>query len=69
MMRIYQVEAVISGNNDKPEIHQERIIADGWQEVFELLARISRDTGCVIREVNVKETHDQPLDYKTIKAS
>jgi hypothetical protein len=66
-MRIYQVLATISGTNDKPEVHQERIIADNWQETMEMLARICRDTGCVIREMRITETNDQPLDYKTIR--
>lgn len=68
-MRIYNVEAVVLGINDKPEIHQERIIAGGWQEVCELMARVMRDTGCIITDLSIKETRDQPLDYKTIKAS
>jgi len=68
-MRIYKVEAVILGNNDKPEIHEERIIADSWQEVHELMARIARDTGCVITEIKIVETRDRPFDYKTLKAA
>ena len=68
-MRIYKIEIVISGNNDKPETRVERIISGGWQETHELLARICRDTGCVIRSMLITETNDQPFDYKTIKAS
>jgi hypothetical protein len=68
-MRIYKVEATTLGINDKPEIHCERIIADGWQEVHELMARISRDTGCVIVEIKINETNEAPLDFRTVKAS
>ncbi len=68
-MRIYKIEIVISGNNDKPETRVERVIADGWQETHELLARICRDTGCVVRSMLITETSDQPFDYKTIKVT
>ncbi len=68
-MRIYKVEAVILGTNDKTEIHEERIIADSWQEVHELMARIARDTGCVFTEIKIVETRDRPFDYKTLKAA
>ena len=68
MMRIYKVEATTLGNNEKPEIHCERIIADSWQEVHELMARISRDTGYVIVEIKIRETNEAPLDFRTVKA-
>ena len=65
-MRIYKVEVVISGTSDRPETRVERLIADGWQEVHELMARICRDTGCVIREMKITETNETPFDYRTI---
>lgn len=68
-MRIYKVEIVISGNNDAPETRVERIVAGSWNEVHELLARICRDTGCVIRSMHITETQEQPFDYRTIKPS
>jgi len=69
MIRIYKVEASISGNNEQPEVHEQQIIADGWQEVHELMARICRDTGSIIREIRIIETNDQPFSYKTVKNS
>ena len=68
-MRIYKIEAVISGNNDKPETRVERLIAGGWQEVHELMARICRDTGCVILEMHITETNEAPFDCRTVKAA
>jgi hypothetical protein len=67
-MKIYKVEAVILGNNDKPEARVERIIAGGWQEAHELMARICRDTGCVITEMHIIETDEGPFDFRTVKA-
>ena len=68
-MKIYRVEAVISGTNDKPETRTERIIAGGWQEVHEIMARICRDTGCVIHEMRITETVVEPFDYTTVESS
>jgi len=67
-MKVYKIEATISGINDKPETRVERIIAGNWQETHEMLSRICRDTGCVIKSMTVTETSDQPFDYKTIKS-
>lgn len=66
-MKIYKVQIEISGINDKPESREERIIAGGWQEVCELMARVCRDTGCVIRSMQIVHTDGYPFDYKTIK--
>jgi hypothetical protein len=68
-MKIYKVEAVIRGNNDKPETRVERLIAGGWQEVHDLMAGICRDTGCVIQEMHIIETDEGPFDYLRVKAS
>lgn len=66
-MRIYKIEIVISGNNDKPETRQERVLAPDWQEVCQLMAAVCRDTGCVIKSMTITETTDHPFDYRTIK--
>jgi len=65
-MNVYKVEAVISGLNDNPETRVERIIADGWQEVHELMARICRDSSWVMREMKIVEVSGEtPFSYKT----
>ncbi len=63
-MHVYKCEATILGNNDKPQLHVERVIASGWQDAFEIMAAIARDTGCVITGVNITQTQDRPFDYK-----
>jgi hypothetical protein len=61
-MRIYKIEAIVSGNNDKPETRVERLIAGGWQDVHELLARICSGIGCAIKEMRIIETNDNPFE-------
>ena len=68
-MKIYEITIIISGNNDKPETRVERIIAGGWEELHQLLARICRESFCVIRSMQIVETTDRPFDYRTIKPS
>lgn len=68
-MRIFKVEVTILGTNDNPETRVERIIANTWEEVMELMARIARDTGFIMTEVKILETRERPFDYKTLKAA
>lgn len=68
-MKVFKVEIVISGINDKPEVRAERIISGDWQEVHELLASICRDTGSVIKRMSITETGDIPFEHKTVQQS
>lgn len=67
-MRVYDVVIIISGNCDKPEQRQERVLASGWQDVCDIMSAVSRDTGCVIKAMNIVESKSSPFDYKTMKA-
>jgi hypothetical protein len=64
-MKVYIVTIIISGINDKPETYCERIIAGDWTELHELLARVSRHTGNVIRNMHITETRHQPFGFET----
>lgn len=66
-MKVFKVEIVISGINDNPEVRAERIVSDDWQEVHELLSKICRDTGMVIKRMSIAETGDVPFDHKTVQ--
>lgn len=66
-MKIFEIEIVSIGDDDKLEICVERIIAGTWQEVHEMLARICRDTGRVISSMKIIQTGDAPFDNKTRK--
>lgn len=66
-MKVYDVQAFISGINQRRDDHRERIVASGLQQVCELLAAVCRDTGSVILELHIVETDDQPFSHRTRK--
>lgn len=68
-MKVYKVEVTISGMNGTPEPRVERIISGCWAEVHELMARICRDTGCVILETHITQTDGEPLEYRAVKSA
>jgi hypothetical protein len=68
-MCVYKVQITISGLGNKPEKREERIVAPGWQKICELMAEICRDTGCVIKDMTIQETHSHPFDHRTVRES
>jgi hypothetical protein len=66
-MRVFDVQIIISGNNEKPEHRVERILAADWQDACQIMAAVSRDTGCVIMEMHISISKSAPFDYRTVK--